>query len=148
MNDEEKEHQIQLMPAIYARARCVLVWLGEAQDDSDVVLESIRLAAERGGEQVFTTAPSVLRPRPDSTPAVEPGESWQMETVHQLRASERTVADLHDVRVDESTHKRQTSPRRTFHGIEWGTNVDHLRQATQVLLNRPWFRRMWVREKL
>lgn len=144
MNGEEKEHQIQLMPAIYARARCVLVWLGEAQDDSDMVLESIRLAGERSGEQVFKTASGC----PRTPPAVETEESWQMETVQQLRASERTVADLHDVRVDESTHKRQTSPRRTFHGIEWGTNVDHLRQATQVLLNRPWFRRMWVREKL
>ncbi|KAI4086273.1 MAG: hypothetical protein LQ344_007691 [Seirophora lacunosa] len=140
MNGEEKEHQIQLMPAIYARARCVLVWLGEAQDDSDMVLESIRLAGERSGEQVFKTASGC----PRTPPAVETEESWQMETVQQLRASERTVADLHDVRVDESTHKRQTSPRRTFHGIEWGTNVDHLRQATQVLLNRPWFRRMWV----
>ncbi|KAL9010697.1 MAG: hypothetical protein Q9173_004396 [Seirophora scorigena] len=81
MNDEEKEHQIQLMPAIYARARYVLVWLGEAQDDSDMVLESIRIAGERSGEQVFKTTSGVLRPRPDSTPAVEPEESWQMETV-------------------------------------------------------------------
>ncbi|KAL8955835.1 MAG: hypothetical protein Q9193_006449, partial [Seirophora villosa] len=139
MNDLEKEHQIQLMPAIYARARCVLVWLGEAQDDSDMVLKSIRLAGERSGEQVFKTASGF----PRTPPAVEPEESWQIETV-QLRASERSVADSHDFRADESTHKRQTSPRRTFNSIEWGTNVDHLRQATQVLLNRPWFRRMWV----
>lgn len=94
MNDQEKEHQIQLMPAIYARARCVLVWLGEAQDDSDMVLESIRRAGERSGEQEETET------------------FW-------LRASER--------------------------GIEWGTTVNRLRQATRVLLNRPWFRRMWVR---
>ncbi|KAL9051027.1 MAG: hypothetical protein Q9206_004856 [Seirophora lacunosa] len=93
MNDQEKEHQIQLMPAIYARARCVLVWLGEAQDDSDMVLESIRRAGERSGEQEETET------------------FW-------LRASER--------------------------GIEWGTTVNRLRQATRVLLNRPWFRRMWV----
>lgn len=82
-NDEEKEHQIQLMPLVYARAKCVLVWLGEVQDDSDMVLESIQAASR-----------SFLEHPCDDTPTTQP------------------LCDL--------------------------------QQATQKLLSRPWFSRMWV----
>jgi len=46
-NEEEKEKQIPLMAEIYAKARCVIVWLGEAEDDGDRALEEIRLTGER-----------------------------------------------------------------------------------------------------
>lgn len=59
-NNEEKGHQIELMPVIYARAKCVLVWLGEAQDDSDMVLESIQAASR-----------SFLQPHCDHTPSTQ-----------------------------------------------------------------------------
>lgn len=48
--DEEKEHQIQLMAAIYAGASRVLVWLGEAQDKSDQALKSICDAGEKSAK--------------------------------------------------------------------------------------------------
>ncbi|RDK38510.1 HET-domain-containing protein [Aspergillus phoenicis ATCC 13157] len=38
-NDNEKSKQIPLMPMIYAQARRVLVWLGEAQEYGDKALE-------------------------------------------------------------------------------------------------------------
>jgi hypothetical protein len=43
-NTEEKEQQIQLMAKIYNQATRVLVWLGEAADNSDQALEEIRAA--------------------------------------------------------------------------------------------------------
>ena len=46
-NDEEKEDQISLMAEIYAKALRVVVWLGEAEVDSDRALEVIRLAGEK-----------------------------------------------------------------------------------------------------
>jgi hypothetical protein len=46
-NREEKEHQIPLMAEIYSKALRVVVWLGEAEDDSDRALEEIRLAGEK-----------------------------------------------------------------------------------------------------
>jgi hypothetical protein len=46
-NKDEKGHQIRVMPAIYAKASRVIVWLGAAQDDSDQALESIRIASEK-----------------------------------------------------------------------------------------------------
>jgi hypothetical protein len=41
---EEKEQQILLMAEIYGQANSVVVWLGEAADNSDQALEEIRLA--------------------------------------------------------------------------------------------------------
>jgi Heterokaryon incompatibility protein (HET) len=43
----EKEQQILLMAKIYGQANRVVVWLGEAEDNSDQALEEIRVA---GGE--------------------------------------------------------------------------------------------------
>jgi len=45
-DEQEKEHQIQSMAKIYGQANRVIVYLGEAADDSDQALEDIRVAAE------------------------------------------------------------------------------------------------------
>jgi hypothetical protein len=45
-NKKEKEGQIALMVEIYAKARRVVVWLGEAEDEGDRALEEIRLIGE------------------------------------------------------------------------------------------------------
>ncbi|CZR69913.1 uncharacterized protein PAC_19813 [Phialocephala subalpina] len=44
---QEKEHQIKSMAKIYGQANRVIVWLGEAADDSDRALEYIRIAASK-----------------------------------------------------------------------------------------------------
>jgi hypothetical protein len=46
-NQEEKEHQIQSMAKIYSQANRVVVWLGEAAEDSDLALEEICLAGRK-----------------------------------------------------------------------------------------------------
>jgi hypothetical protein len=45
-NDREKEHQIKLMAKIYVKASRVVIWLGDAEDDSDQALGALRLAGE------------------------------------------------------------------------------------------------------
>jgi hypothetical protein len=45
MDKQEKEYQIQLMAKIYGLANRVVVYLGEAADDSDQALEDIRVSA-------------------------------------------------------------------------------------------------------
>jgi Heterokaryon incompatibility protein (HET) len=45
-SNKEKESQIPLMADIYAKASCVVVWLGPAENESDQVLEKIRLVGE------------------------------------------------------------------------------------------------------
>lgn len=39
----EKEHQIQFMAKIFGQANRVIVWLGEAAEHSDQVLDEIRV---------------------------------------------------------------------------------------------------------
>jgi hypothetical protein len=46
LNTREKEMQIPLMAEIYAKASQVIVWLGEARDNSDEALDMIRIIAE------------------------------------------------------------------------------------------------------
>ncbi|KAF7918004.1 uncharacterized protein EAE98_010032 [Botrytis deweyae] len=50
-DDQEKGLQIQLMPRIYGQAAQVIVYFGEAADDSDMALESIRVAADDENEK-------------------------------------------------------------------------------------------------
>jgi heterokaryon incompatibility protein (HET) len=62
-DEKEKEHQIQFMSEIYAQASRVIVWLGEAQDDSEQALEAIRLAGEKSRKLSYSDSfePTVLR---------------------------------------------------------------------------------------
>lgn len=46
-DEAEKEKQIPFMANIYGQARCVVVWLGEAADNSDQALEEIRIAGDK-----------------------------------------------------------------------------------------------------
>lgn len=73
---EERGHQVRSMAKIYGRAHRVVVWLGEAADNSDQAFEAIRAR-----------------------------KKW----------------------LDSSGHKM-------------------IQQAVLTLLQRPWFRRVWVRE--
>jgi heterokaryon incompatibility protein (HET) len=53
---KEREHQIRYMARIFGKARCVIVWLGEADEGSDQVIELIRLAANKTLTQAVMTA--------------------------------------------------------------------------------------------
>ena len=46
-NLEERAEQVQLMAKIYGRANRVIVWLGEAADDSDEALHQVLLARSK-----------------------------------------------------------------------------------------------------
>ncbi|TGO37377.1 hypothetical protein BHYA_0099g00360 [Botrytis hyacinthi] len=50
-DDQEKGLQIQSMPRIYGQTAQVIVYSGEAADDSDMALESIRVAADDENEK-------------------------------------------------------------------------------------------------
>jgi hypothetical protein len=60
-DDEEKGHQIQSMPRIFGQAYRVLVWLGEAEDESDQVFEDLRVAAAEESTRPLENQRSVIR---------------------------------------------------------------------------------------
>ncbi|KAF2491223.1 HET-domain-containing protein, partial [Lophium mytilinum] len=83
-NLKEKEDQIQFMAEIFGQARQVVVWLGEAAEDSDLALEQIR-----SGDSLD-----------DDGGSVDP------------------------------------------------LNDDPMQQAILALLERPWFRRIWILQEV
>jgi hypothetical protein len=59
-NEQEKEQQIQYMAKIYAQANRVVVWLGEAADNSDQALEEIRVAGD-GKKSSSSLSPEMIQ---------------------------------------------------------------------------------------
>jgi hypothetical protein len=100
-DNEEKQGQIPLMAEIYARAHRVLVWLGEAEADSDIALEEIRIAGEAGAVKELALEADIL-----------------------LNACEYDS----DETPEEISIAGETQ------------------EAIKQLLERPWFRRIWVRK--
>ncbi|KAF7874621.1 uncharacterized protein EAF02_008598 [Botrytis sinoallii] len=99
-DDTEKSQQIQLMAKIFGQANRVIVFLGEAADDSNQALECIRFAAE--------------------------GESSRDES------PEGEFSD-DEFSEDES--------------LDQGINEVNQRGIFE-LLERPWFRRIWVLQEV
>jgi hypothetical protein len=59
----EKEQQIRFMAKIYSQAHRVVVWLGEAADNSDQALEGLRVAGEKTSKKILnkkTTRHAIL----------------------------------------------------------------------------------------
>ena len=54
-NIEERGEQIQYMAEIYSKASRVVVWLGEAADESDRALKQIRMAADEEQQKPLVT---------------------------------------------------------------------------------------------
>lgn len=105
-DSEERGHQVQSMAKIYANASRVIVWLGEAANDSDRAFEEIRVAAEK---------------QPVNHSSDRDRDSMDL-------------ADYIDGQSDDSTDRMI----RSFDKM--------IQQAVFAILQRPWFRRIWVRQ--
>ncbi len=60
-DEKEKENQIQFMAEIYSKANSVIVWLCEAQDNSQLALDRICLAGEKSMKNLSHTT-SIQQP--------------------------------------------------------------------------------------
>jgi hypothetical protein len=90
-DDEEKGQQVQSMARIYAKANRVIVWLGEAADNSDRALKAIRRVAE----QQHTSSAIYTGNQEEAAPALpdqQPTDSTVEETDQQaiLKLLERS----------------------------------------------------------
>lgn len=64
-DDREKEHQIQLMAHIYGRAGRVVVWLGQATDDSEMAFAMLRnVESKKSCDETETRALRSVLERP------------------------------------------------------------------------------------
>jgi hypothetical protein len=125
-DDKEKEHQIRLLPAIYAKANRVAVWLGEAYHDSDQALEAIRLASiESTG--LFNAEPS-------------------QQTVRRALQTMRIAYEEYKKNLSQDdTH--QASTTSSFLAESTLDNIhkqESFLPSIRHLLQRQWFKRIWV----
>ena len=125
----ERASQILLMTEIYCRANRVVVWLGEAEDGGDVALDQIRSAA----------IPEAIR------------EDWGM--VFDRRDAEAGGSELagsHNGNWNWNSEDNDTN-RGGSNGEDKeeqtvSDNASH--RAVLSLLQRPWFRRIWVLQEV
>jgi hypothetical protein len=72
-DNEEKGQQVQSMAKIYAKASRVIVWLGEAADNSDEALKAIRRIAEEQhtNSAIYKTNQEAVLAPPDQQPKTD-----------------------------------------------------------------------------
>ncbi|KAB8263574.1 heterokaryon incompatibility protein-domain-containing protein [Aspergillus pseudonomiae] len=109
-DNDEKERQIPFMRTIYAQANCVIVWLGEARDNSDEAFERIRFLAEDG-----------LKHQSFSDGGMTDDSSDEVFSTD----SDEFLADVSTVQ---------------------NTTIEDC--ACSMLLQRNWFRRIWVLQEV
>jgi hypothetical protein len=126
VDEKEKEHQILLLPAIYAKANRVVVWLGEAQSDSDQALEAIRLASAES-TQLLNAEPSKQ----------EIGRALQ--TIHIANEKYNETFSLHNTRK-----ALETSISLVESSLDSSHMHEPFRLSVRRLLQRRWFKRIWV----
>jgi hypothetical protein len=125
-DQKEKEHQIQAMANIYGRANRMVVWLGEAADGSDEAIEQIRVGKPemyKRDHHAYSSSEEDDHEEDDHEGSDnEEDDSWEYNSGEDSNA----VAFVH---VKATT----LSPD--------GITIAPL----HMLLQRPWFRRVWVR---
>jgi len=138
---KEKESQVPLMPEIYARASCVLVWLGPADGDGDQALDAIRRAGERSDELL-----SPARKTPGTTATERRVEEYLTKGLEDLSDLEKFESILQ--RLSELCSRKSSMPKllkATEPGKPAGLlEVEPFEESILRLLERPWFRRIWV----
>jgi hypothetical protein len=119
----EKTHQVGDMGSIYSAAANVLIWLGEADLFSDVVIQTHR---------VFKESASARQKRPS-------------DYVYWYIMGETKLGQL----VVDAYHKLY---RRPHEGSKWLLDFDQVVKIVLRSLNRcfsrPWFRRIWVLQEI
>ncbi|KAJ8060060.1 hypothetical protein OCU04_011669 [Sclerotinia nivalis] len=114
---KERGHQVQLMAKIYSKACRVIIWLGEAADDSDRALKEIVIAAEKYNLANFSDEQFINSSDEQFTNSLD----------------EELAIFLNEEFTDSSNEEFKYTSDKT-------TN----QKAILALLRRPWFQRIWV----
>jgi len=129
INDSEKSHQVQLMGDIYKRAARVLVWLGEAYEDSDlafhILTETHRPDGNGDADSPESTEVRLVEPNRDYEKAVAPSH----EPASSADESENLLLSTIDANSEEVLHEKLQVP--------WWLTGDsvHRRKAQQIFID-------------
>ncbi|CAD6450284.1 792c6830-6a34-4fce-850e-daaa5295d776-CDS [Sclerotinia trifoliorum] len=122
---KERGHQVQLMAKIYSKACRVIIWLGEAADDSDQALEEIVVAARQSN--ITNSFDEQFMNPPDE----EIIEQFIMPSDQQPTSS--LGLELAKLAIGE---------------LETTSDNGINQMAVLALLQRPWFQRIWVLQEV
>lgn len=123
---EEREHQIRYMAKIYGMAKSVMVWFGESAEGSDLAFEAIGRAAQ-------TRLSKPLLTRELCNDVLREVSLAAKKSPVKLRDTEYFRNDV----LKAMGIAAKKSPAKPSLNTELRNNV--LR-----LIERPWFRRVWV----
>lgn len=125
-NVSEKSHQVQLMGDIYKRAARVLVWLGEADEDSDLAFHILTESHRSDGSgQADSPDSTEVEPDRDYEKAVVPSH----EPAFSADESENLLLSTIDANSEEVLHEKLQVP--------WWLTGDsvHRRKAQQIFID-------------
>ena len=122
---EEKSIQIQHMLQIYRNARSTLIWLGGAQDGSDMVMQTLQQLAKDPEAQKLAEQP------------FEDTLQQQLKTSHQVGANvARRLAKMYILRQKSLQPDQELDALYAF------------QEAFVTLLNRDYWTRVWCLQEL
>ncbi|CAG8378732.1 unnamed protein product [Penicillium salamii] len=128
---DEKNKQIPLMRKIYAQAGCVIVWLGDDREDGENALRWINHLAGQQDQSVETS--------------IEYG--WSVTSILDMEEGD-SIPDAEDQNTEDPAEDDQ-STRSSVEGDH--SKTDSMTEhdvACSNLLQRDWFRRVWVLQEV
>ncbi|KAF2742340.1 HET-domain-containing protein [Sporormia fimetaria CBS 119925] len=121
----ERGRQVRHMSTIYARARQVIVWLGEETNTTHTAFDGLynRIELSQGPESSSYTK--------------------KEKDIYQANRSDESGDWLEDAITEDANKGGDlTTERRS------DINSEHVKVAIYELLDRPWFRRIWVLQEV
>jgi hypothetical protein len=142
----EKTLQVGFMGSIYSSASRVLVWLGEADLFSSIMVESYRIFASKlAGGPLASWYQSRTRNRRDMWPGGDGGSLWYTSILRDkvlgdlIEKGYIPSLDAYHTHVRLPKDKRYLQPFEVLNVISW---------SAERLFSRPWFRRIWVLQEI
>lgn len=123
---KEREHQIQYMAKIYSMAKSVIIWLGDSTEASNIALRTIRNSAQTRLEKPLLT-------RTLCNDVLREVSFAAKNCIPSLRETEHQRNDLLKA-LGIAAKKSMVKPPPST----------EFRKSILNLLQKPWFRRIWV----
>lgn len=132
MNDSEKTHQVGQMNLIYASAKQVIVWLGNADAPGQTLLRGREILEQEIQKQLEKDSPSYYGPLPRAKANLSKTDwAYIGKSFTEAVGKDKRMRDI-------------LNPGRNFKEEdenEWATRFVN---SLDLFFGRPWFRRIWV----
>ncbi|GME49245.1 Heterokaryon incompatibility protein [Neofusicoccum parvum] len=143
-NELERNHQVAMMGEIYSKAQRTLVWLGEADTDSNLVLGTLDILGSRSQSLGFRKSRKEAHAEGlrDAATVQRHLEDMFPSTCSIHSTVRGAGSDVMDMDLDG-----ESDDEGFCHQCVEETALDRFRAACR-LLSRPWFSRCWIAQEV